>query len=495
MEATTRPSPYTSRTFLMSHERHPCSYLCHYMGLVYAGLALGPTLGGLIVKHTKKSPRPLLFALAMHLIYLVGVFAFIPESTSKEFRAKALREYNESRAEIKRRANERKTAELQPLLRSNGSIAENSPFQKRAWKRVKPFSWAAYSTHLWSRSASCFPKKLPWTIRKSKCPQATLMVQAHLAAPLSRLQKHLPLTLSVSRVAPRPATTTTFRSSRLRTLPRDGHLRHHVIQDAVCAGAVRLGRRRARHVPHLPHNHRVLALTAILPIVIKFLHRPVKAYACHRTAHRRGRTDRGSRLASPLDPGRRRKTASQDELVRRHRSITSVASADPSDEEDGEQGEWDDTKKSVEELWTLRAKHLRLIHDSKFDLKLAKISMMVNAISYGRLIFSNTPQLFFLATAVTSLGGGGGAAMSSLALALLKSPADAGKAVWRVEHHLAPSRAPSSVPSSSPNIFKRTTKTFPPAIFVVGSGFVLHCIPAAVRGQGEEADQSTCVAG
>ena len=152
---------------------------------------------------------------------------------------------------------------------------------------------------------------------------------------------------------------------------------------------------------------------------------------------------------------------------------------DAEQEEEHEDGEWDETKKSVEELWTLRAKHLRLIHDSKFDLKLSKISVFVNALSYALLVFSDTPQLFFLATAVTSLGGGGGAAMSSLALALLKSPADAGKlfGAWSITSAISGTVVG---PILFAEVFKRTTKTFPPAIFAVGTGmfviaFLLLC--------------------
>ncbi|EST07865.1 Major facilitator superfamily [Kalmanozyma brasiliensis GHG001] len=452
----------------------------HYMGLVYAGLALGPTLGGLIVKHTGNLLAPFWFALAMHLIYMLGVFTFIPESTNEEFRAKALREYKESRAEIKRKANERKTAEMQPLLGSNGSNVEQGPFKKRAWKRVKVLFMDSVLYAPLEPLSFLLPKKVVVDDHEDEVPprgdsSGTSTPRNNALARPEASASHI----SVSRVPPKTRydynlsflSLTYFTETAIYGIMS---FKMQYAQEQFIWGSAELG----MYLTFLSIT-RVLALTAVLPVVIKLLHRPVKAL-------RLPQDGPPVEEEQTIAPDFRRHSTLDDE-GRPHRRMSSYGATaqspalnpeEYSDEEE-EHGEWDDTKKSVEELWTLRAKHLRLIHDSKFDLKLAKISVVVNTISYGMLIFSNTPQLFYLATAVTSLGGGGGAAMSSLALALLKSPADAGKlfGAWSITSAISGTVVG---PILFANVFKHTTKTFPPAIFVVGTGlfviaFLLLC--------------------
>ena len=101
-------------------------------------------------------------------------------------------------------------------------------------------------------------------------------------------------------------------------------------------------------------------------------------------------------------------------------------------------------------------------------MKLARISVAVNVLSYMTLIFAKTPHLFLLGTAMTALGGGGGAAMSSLALALLKSPNDAGKlfGAWSIASALASTVAG---PILFAKVLEWTTDIFLGAIFAVGT--------------------------
>ncbi|SPO22123.1 uncharacterized protein UTRI_02128_B [Ustilago trichophora] len=450
----------------------------HFMGIVYAGLALGPTLGGLIVKHTDNILAPFWFALAMHLLYVVGIFTFIPESTSKEFRAKALQEYKESRAEIKRKADERKTAELQPLLNSSSWEGDRRPFKKRAWKRVKVMFMDSVLYAPLEPLSFLLPKKV--IVNEEEEPEqhassgASTPRPGALAAPEASASH-----ISVSRVAPKTRYDYNLSFLSLTYFTETAIIgimsfKMQYAQEQFIWGSAELG----MYLTFLSIT-RVLALTFILPVAIKFLHRPVKAL-------RLPQDGPPVEEEQTVAPDSRRQSTLDDE-GRPHRRMSSYGALDQSrpvnqDSEDGQQeddAEWDDTKKSVEELWTLRAKHLRLIHDSKFDLKLAKISCFVNTVSYALLIFSNTPQLFFLATAITSLGGGGGAAMSSLALALLKSPADAGKlfGAWSITSAISGTVVG---PILFAEVFKRTTKTFPPAIFVVGTGmfviaFLLLC--------------------
>ncbi|TKY87329.1 hypothetical protein EX895_004006 [Sporisorium graminicola] len=440
-----------------------------FMGIAYAGLAVGPTLGGLVVKHTGNLLAPFWFALAMHLLYVLGVFFFIPESTGKEFRAKALQEYTESRAEMKRKVDERKSAEQQPLLDSRNWQGERKPLRKRAWRRVKVIFMSSFLYAPLEPLTFLLPKKVAVDEAESEADRAgpssgASTPRTSALVPPEALASHI----SVSRVEPRTRYdfNLTFLSLTYFTETSIFGIMSYKLQYAqeqFIWGSAELG----MYLTFLSVA-RVLALTVILPLVIKLLHRPVKAL-------RLPQDGPPVEEEQTVAPDSRRHSTLDDE-GRPHRRMSSYGATgqsspvDSTDEHaEEEEGEWDDTKKSVEELWTLRAKHLRLIHDSKFDLKLVKISVVVNTISYAMLIFSNTPQLFYLATALTSLGGGGGAAMSSLALALLKSPADAGKlfGAWSIASALSGTVVG---PILFAEVFKRTTKTFPPAIFVVGTG-------------------------
>lgn len=455
----------------------------HYMGIVYAGLALGPTLGGLLVKHTANLLAPFWFALAIHLIYMLGVFALIPESTSKDFRAKALLEYIESRAEIKRKADERRTAELQPLLHTSewqrGREPESRPFRKRAWRRVKVMFMNSVLYAPLEPLSFLLPKKvvvdddqdaIADQAEPSSSGISTPRTFVNALAPPEASASHI----SVSRIPPKTRydynlsflSLTYFTETSIFGIMS---FKLQYAQEQFIWGSAELG----IYLTFLSIT-RVLALTAVLPIVIKLLHRPVKALRLPQDGppvEEEQTVAPDSRRHSTLDDdGRPHRKMSLYGATSQSTAILSDNAADQQSLPDGHdgEGEWDETKKSVEELWTLRAKHLRLIHDSKFDLKLAKISMVVNTISYGLLIFAKTPQLFFLATAVTSLGGGGGAAMSSLALALLQSPADAGKlfGAWSITSAISGTVVG---PILFAEVFKRTTSSFPPAIFVVGT--------------------------
>ncbi|CBQ72153.1 conserved hypothetical protein [Sporisorium reilianum SRZ2] len=453
----------------------------HFMGIVYAGLAVGPTLGGLIVKHTGNLLAPFWFALAMHLLYVLGVFFFIPESTSKQFRAKALHEYNESRAEMKRKVDERKSAEQQPLLASRAWQGERKPLKKRAWTRVKVMFMSSILYAPLEPLTFLLPKKVVVDDEAEESADQTgssgvSTPRANALAPPEASASHI----SVSRVEPKTRYDYNLSFLSLAYFTETsiyGIMAYKLqyAQEQFIWGSAELG----MYLTFLSVA-RVLALTAILPLVIKLLHRPVKAL-------RLPQDGPPVEEEQTLAPDSRRHSTLDDE-GRPHRRMSSygatgqsspIDSGEEEEEEEEDNGEWDETKKSVEELWTLRAKHLRLIHDSKFDLKLVKISVIVNTISYAMLIFSNTPELFYLATALTSLGGGGGAAMSSLALALLKSPADAGKlfGAWSITSAISGTVVG---PILFAEVFKRTTKTFPPAIFVVGTGlfvvsFLLLC--------------------
>ncbi|ETS63137.1 hypothetical protein PaG_02915 [Moesziomyces aphidis] len=443
----------------------------HFMGIVYLGLAVGPTLGGLIVKHTNNILAPFWFALAMHLLYVLGIFTFIPESTNKDFREKARKEYIESRAEIKRKADARKTAELQPLLNSRDWEGDHRPFNRRVWKRVKVAFMGSVLYAPLEPLSFLLPKKVVVADEDDEAAQASGAGTPRGLAPPEASASHI----SVSRVPPTTRYDYNLSFLSLTYFTETAvfgimSFKMQYAQERFIWGSAELG----MYLTFLSIT-RVLALTFILPVAIKFLHRPVKAL-------RLPQDGPAVEEEQTLAPDSRRQSMLDDE-GRLHRGTSGYGTMDDSrsTNEQGEEAEWDATKKSVEELWTLRAKHLRLIHDSKFDLKLAKISVTVNTLSYVLLVFSGTPETFFLSTAITALGGGGGAAMSSLALALLKSPADAGKlfGAWSITSAISGTVVG---PILFAEVFRRTTKTFPPAIFIVGAGmylvafFLLCCV-------------------
>ncbi|KAH8925148.1 MFS general substrate transporter [Atractiella rhizophila] len=76
--------------------------------------------------------------------------------------------------------------------------------------------------------------------------------------------------------------------------------------------------------------------------------------------------------------------------------------------------------------WEVHAKKLKILHDSHFDLFLARLSILVDFLSYFLITLSHNPMQFLGASAIQSLAGGGSPALQSLALSLA-SPNDSGK--------------------------------------------------------------------
>ena len=53
-------------------------------GILFLGIAIGPTIGALVIKWTGSILGPFYVALSLHLLYLVVAIFFIPESLSPE---------------------------------------------------------------------------------------------------------------------------------------------------------------------------------------------------------------------------------------------------------------------------------------------------------------------------------------------------------------------------------------------------------------------------
>jgi MFS family permease len=54
------------------------------MGLLFVGIAVGPTIGGLLISKTGDLLSVYYLAASIHLLYLVSVLFIVPESLSKE---------------------------------------------------------------------------------------------------------------------------------------------------------------------------------------------------------------------------------------------------------------------------------------------------------------------------------------------------------------------------------------------------------------------------
>ncbi|KAK4051582.1 hypothetical protein OIV83_002722 [Microbotryomycetes sp. JL201] len=151
---------------------------------------------------------------------------------------------------------------------------------------------------------------------------------------------------------------------------------------------------------------------------------------------------------------------------------------DPNELSD-EQKAWD-----KEETW------LRVVHDSRFDLFLARISMAIDMIAYAMLALNGgSPARFLAATAFSCLGGGAMPAIQSLALAHA-SPRDAGRLFASLS---VLSSVMSSIigPLLFGSIFISTVGTAPETIFWVGAGVfvVSFCSMLLVRLRKARADE------
>ncbi|KDQ15965.1 hypothetical protein BOTBODRAFT_31419 [Botryobasidium botryosum FD-172 SS1] len=77
---------------------------------------------------------------------------------------------------------------------------------------------------------------------------------------------------------------------------------------------------------------------------------------------------------------------------------------------------------------TPAARRARLAQNIKFDLRVARVSFVIELASYIAATASNSPLGFVISTSLTSFGGGAGPAAQSLALCLLPNPKeDSGK--------------------------------------------------------------------
>jgi hypothetical protein len=89
-----KPSHHPDLQPLICRPHHSSRYLSLSMGLLFFGIALGPTLAGLIIRASHQVLFVFYAATAMHTIYAVFIWTVCPESLSKEQMAASKRKYD-----------------------------------------------------------------------------------------------------------------------------------------------------------------------------------------------------------------------------------------------------------------------------------------------------------------------------------------------------------------------------------------------------------------
>ncbi|QRV90180.1 major facilitator superfamily transporter [Ceratobasidium sp. AG-Ba] len=117
---------------------------------------------------------------------------------------------------------------------------------------------------------------------------------------------------------------------------------------------------------------------------------------------------------------------------------------------------------------------VRLAREQSFDLRVARISMCLEFLSYFLLCSSSSQHAFVLTTALSAFGGGTSPAMQSLALGILgpNQEADTGK-LFGALSMLSSIASTVLSPMVFGSIYSLTVAAFPKAIFVVATAVLM----------------------
>lgn len=124
------------------------------------------------------------------------------------------------------------------------------------------------------------------------------------------------------------------------------------------------------------------------------------------------------------------------------------------------------TREYISELWEQRARQLRLIRDSHFDRHLAIFSAVLSALANFLLGIARSSTMFLWLMVLVALGAASASALNSLSLALLLRPQDAGRmfGAWAV---LGTVSSALVGPPLFTWVFQATIETVPSMIFHV----------------------------
>ncbi|UZJ54085.1 hypothetical protein CBS101457_003405 [Exobasidium rhododendri] len=395
-----------------------------FTGILFFGFAVGPSFGGWLSKYTNSLMVPFYFALASHILYLLFTSFVLPESVSPERQQRAEEDYRKQWEDFLEETRSRSTFKsviyalaipfkplglLLPHRRHDEDVASKSA---RLRANASDESCRTSSSHI--SVSQTQTQKLDWNL--------TLLALTYFIA-----------TLCVGILTPKI----------------------NYAQYTFDWGVEELG-----YYLSFASFSRVVCLTIIIPLVIKWWHKPIKGIALPHD---------GLKSGSNVEEGERRHLLDEEGRPAVHLGHQYGSLSD--------HAERTFSTREVEKLWTLRSRHLRQIHDSAFDKRLAITSIIVDSLCYVLLALGRNrgPVPFLIATALTSLGGAAASAMSSLALALLEKDSDAGKmfAAWSV---LSAVSTTVLGPVLFIELWKRTVSWAPELIFVVA--FALFIIAA-----------------
>ncbi|CAO1631916.1 unnamed protein product [Parajaminaea phylloscopi] len=459
-------------------------------GFFFVGYVVGPALGGYMARATDSLMSTVVFATTGHLLYLLLLVVAVPESVSSDRKREAMAAY-----EAKVRSKPSPDAGEQ----ERGQASDNDAGNPRSTTRLQ-----------WLTRRALIPLR-PMLMLLPRDVDEVERLQSRPATPMPSISQ-LRLAGSVP-----PATDPAASSSHIsvshisRRRKRDWNLFWLSCSYALSMSCMGLMTTKALYAQEFfgwgagqlglylttVSIARVIALTCVLPVVIKVWHRPPKSVALPQDSNERlagetvsllnddGRLGRrssgaahvsyGTTTAHATKPNKAGERAdSSPDLVTREVFTKPVDGGDghedfDDDEDDPSQGLFaSEHHASVEELWTLRARHLRMIHDSHFDLKLTRISFLCDAFCYLLLCFIPGPVVFVGASALLAVGAGGSASMSSLALAFLHRPTEAGNlfGAWSILSALG-----STV--VGPLFFTWVFRTGPHNIFYAGEAVLL----------------------
>ena len=326
-------------------------------GTLFLGVAFGPTIGGLVTKYTESLSATILVAVAVRLFIFV-ITPGLPDSMRTEARIHAVAEH---------RARLHETLGHQSKAMCAWAIVKHAlmtPFQNLAFLLPK-----GRSDH-YERLRSEESENIRIESRR-ETPNASLLFLSAAYAVEVTCMAVVPIKIQYVQLV--------FGWS---------------------SSAVGL-------FVSFAAMTRMLTLTVLLPLVVRFLHHVPKSIVLPQD--------------NALVPGGEGIHA-LDENGRLKRTSRTISH------------EWSTAEQELEREWQIRAKKLQLIHDSHMDKYIAVVSSLITAAASVIMARAKTPAWFLIGTFAVSLGAGVGSALSSLGMAVISQPNSAGRlfGAWAV---------------------------------------------------------------
>jgi hypothetical protein len=438
-----------------------------FTGLFFFGIALGPGLGGLVVKWLHSTMAPFYFALGAHLSYFIFAALFLPESSSPERMTKAQEEHRDANAAFFTGSEGLSvTSAYMRLLLSYITLPLRPLRLLAPQKRKKGSPGQQQNSESSTPSPSQFGPILPAS------STAPITVEATTAATSISAEEGDEVNATHISVSHAPADALDWNltfaafayfleaSSLGIMTPKLNYAMYKFNWDASQIG----------YFLSFSSLVRVACLIVIIPLFVKWAHPPNRQTSLPQDGRDHTHDDLGDETPLLNEEGR----PLLDAVGNNDRSYGAFGQQDVAAEDEivsDPDYQFDGHAEHIERLWTTRALHLRQIRDSRFDQKLTLGSIAIAASAYLLLaLTSNAGPIPFVAlSAFISLGGAASAALSSLALAMLNNDNDSGKffAAWSVLSAISQTIFGPVIFSA---LFVRTVAVAPQAIFVLGFG-------------------------